>query len=359
MKANRMLFTILCSLFIWLMPQTSQECTTFCLGDSGELVFGRNYDWTIAEGLVMVNKRNVAKTALTMDDHPARWTSKYGSVTFNQYGRELPMGGMNEAGLVVEVMWLDETEYPEPDSRPAIDNLQWVQYQLDNFDTVEEVIGSDSLVRIMSGGGATIHYLVSDRTGKCASIEFIGGRLVYHTGERMEVKTLTNDTYAASTEFLKEHEEFGGKLPIPEGPGSLERFVRTSSMVKNYDPKASRSVVDYAFHILADVSQGEWTKWSIVYDMENLDVYFRTFGNQEIRYVDIDSLDFSCTAEVKVLDMNADLSGNIITDFTDYTRRINRELVGDVFKNTEFLKDTPEEVLDAISEYPESTVCTE
>ena len=35
---------------------------------------------------------------------PASWVSKYGSVTFNQYGRELPTGGMNEAGLVVETI---------------------------------------------------------------------------------------------------------------------------------------------------------------------------------------------------------------------------------------------------------------
>ena len=54
------------------------------------------------------------------------WTSTYGSATFNQYGREFPMGAMNEAGLVVETMMLDETEYPEADSRPAINILQWI-----------------------------------------------------------------------------------------------------------------------------------------------------------------------------------------------------------------------------------------
>ena len=56
------------------------------------------------------------------------WTSKYGSATFNQYGREFPMGGMNEAGLVVESMMLFETEYPLPDTRSGIDPTQWIQY---------------------------------------------------------------------------------------------------------------------------------------------------------------------------------------------------------------------------------------
>lgn len=358
MKSNRTTLLVFFAVFICLVPPSSHPCTTFLIDYGDELVFGRNYDWMVDEGFVMVNKKHVAKTALTSDE-PAHWTSTYGSLTFNQYGRELPMGGMNEIGLVVEVMWLDETKYPEPDSRPAIDNLQWVQYQLDNSSIVEEVINSDSLVRIRPGGGATIHYLVSDRMGHCASIEFIDGKLVYHTGETMAVKTLTNDTYSASIEFLKKHEGFGGKLPIPDGPGSLERFVRASKFIKTYDPKISKSAVDYAFDILANVAQSEWTKWSIVYDIQNLRVYFRTFANRETRYIDLDSLDFSCTTDVKVLDMNAEGSGNILDDFLDYTQEVNRKLIGNVFKKTEFLKDTPEDVLDAISRYPESTVCTE
>ena len=36
----------------------------------------------------------------------AQWQSKYASVTFNQYGVELPTGGINEKGLVVEIMGL-------------------------------------------------------------------------------------------------------------------------------------------------------------------------------------------------------------------------------------------------------------
>jgi choloylglycine hydrolase len=329
------------------------------LDQGDELVFGRNYDWTVDDGLVVVNKRGVSKTALTNDPHPARWTSEYGSVTFNQYGRELPLGGMNEAGLVVEVMWLDETEYPGPDSRPAIDNLQWVQYQLDNFSTVGEVLASDSLIRITSGGAARIHYLVGDRTGSCASVEFIDSALVYHTSNTMAVKTLTNDTYEASVKFLGEHEGFGGESPIPGGPGSLERFVRTSKMVAEYESEHVESVAEYAFDILADVSQDEWTKWSIVYDIENSRIYFRTFANRETRYIDLDSLDFSCKTPVRVLDINDDGAGDILQRMVDYAREINRNLIGSAFGKTEFLQGTPEEVLDLIASYPESTECEE
>jgi len=52
---------------------------------------------------------------------------------------EFPLGGMNEAGLIVETMVLEDTQYPSPDSRPEVETLQWVQYQLDNFSTIEAV----------------------------------------------------------------------------------------------------------------------------------------------------------------------------------------------------------------------------
>jgi choloylglycine hydrolase len=313
----------------------------------------------VDDGLLVVNKRGVQKTAMGQED-PVSWVSKFGSVTFNQYGREQPMGGMNESGLVVEVMWLDGTGYPEQDSRAALNELQWVQYQLDNCTSVEEVIASDSLIRI-SPGGATIHYLVGDRNGSCASIEFefLAGELVYHTAETMASKVLTNSTYEESSEFLGRHEGFGGEEVIPSGIGSLERFARASSMLAEYDPATMGTTVDYGFGILSSVSQGEWSVWNMVYDFVDRRIHFRTFGKEDIRYVDLDSLDFSCASEVEILDINADLAGSIHGELIPYTRDANRELVSSAFGKTPFLQGFPDEVLDAIAEYPERCLCTE
>ncbi|MDQ3821243.1 MAG: linear amide C-N hydrolase, partial [Acidobacteriota bacterium] len=171
-------------LLLCLSFQKSLACTTFCLKSNGELLFGRNYDWMIGDGLVFVNKRGVMKTATVANDGtPAKWVSKYGSVTFNQYGRENPMGGMNEAGLVVEVMWLDETQYSTDSSLPAVGSQEWVQYQLDTAATVDEAINNAARVRISSD--VKIHYLISDRQGRAASLEFLNGRLVVHTGAQL------------------------------------------------------------------------------------------------------------------------------------------------------------------------------
>ena len=341
------------------MPQAGQACTSFCLDHADQRIFGKNFDWHVDNALLMVNKRNVSKTALiskSSGQTPAKWTSRYGSITFNQIGRELPFGGMNEAGLVVEVLLFKKGQYPVPDSRPGISKFQWRQYQLDNFSTVEEVINSDLQIRIIQPkSGNVVHYIVCDRRGDCAIIEFIGGKLVCHTRETMPVKALTNtDAYTESVEYLKMHKGFGGKLPIPVGTDSLHRFVRTADMIKNYDPKTSKSAVDYAFDILFNVKQYN-TLWNIVYDIKNLRIYFRTSVNYQIRYLDLKSFDFSCTTPVKVLDINASFSGDVTNKFFDYTKEINRNLV-------EKLKDsynTPAKKIEAIWEYPESTICAE
>ncbi len=214
---------------IAVIPQVSQACSTFCLDHNNQPVFGKNYDWNVDDGLVIVNKRNVLKTSAA-EEPSISWTFKYGNVTFNQYGREFTHGGINEAGLVIELMWLSETRYPTPDSRSGLDCLQWVQYQLDNFSTVAEVIASDSKIRIVSTE-TPLHYLVCNSTGTCASIEFLDGKMVSHSGKTMPFKVLTNSTYAQSVEFLKQHGRFGGTTPIGNTSGSLDRFARAANLI--------------------------------------------------------------------------------------------------------------------------------
>src|SRR5690349_900031 len=85
----------------------AHPCTTFCMNVEGRVVFGQNYDWETRNGRIMINKRSVARQSLTQ--RPAFWVSQYASITFNQYGRDFPSGGMNEAGLVVALMDLDIT----------------------------------------------------------------------------------------------------------------------------------------------------------------------------------------------------------------------------------------------------------
>ncbi|HKP38206.1 MAG TPA: linear amide C-N hydrolase [Pyrinomonadaceae bacterium] len=327
-------------------------CTTFCLKNKGEVLFGKNYDWMVGEGLVFVNKRGVAKTSLE-DANPAKWTSKYGSVTFNQYGRENPSGGMNEAGLVIELMWLDGTQYPKPDTRPAVDVLEWIQYQLDSSASVDEVVANSEKVRISSL--VQLHYLVNDRAGNSATIEFLDGKLVAHRGSSLPVSTLTNDTYAKSLEYSK-------ATPVNNatGGGSLQRFARAAHKTGEFEKqeKSGQAAVDYAFEILSNVAQPGYTQWSIVYDQKRAKIHFRTLRAQQVKTIDARAFDYSCGSMVKFYDMNANDLGDVNGRFKDYSAQANRDLIERAFNGTDFLKFVPATVRDQLAAYPENFACS-
>jgi choloylglycine hydrolase len=371
MKISFFLTTLL-MLIICLIPQSGHSCTTFCLDKDGQLILGKNYDWMVEDCFVVINKRGVKKSALKGYTkgfgQSASWTSKYGSITFNQYGREFPAGGMNEAGLVIESMLIEVSEYPEPDSRAYINFMQWQQYQLDNFSSVEEVIASNKQIRIENAIFTTfgVHYLVCDRKGKCAIIEFLKGNMLYYTNKTMPVKVLTNITYKELMEFWEED-----KQPANDLAFSVERFATAATLLERYNAKTSQSAVDYAFDILKKVqAMGPIaTVWSIVYDIKNFRIHFRTLENQEIRYIDIKHFDFSCKTPVKVFDIQSAQSGDVTKKFIDYSQQINQVSVKNVFNKTVLpmpendsgaihLNKIPENLVDSISKYPETTICT-
>jgi penicillin V acylase-like amidase (Ntn superfamily) len=98
--------------------------------------------------MVVVNKRGIEKRNLSWADLVAarpgeprmKWTTKYGSVTFNAFGIDLPCYGMNERGLFLVELFLDKTYSRRDPSRPGMFWAQWIQYQLDNYSTVEEAV---------------------------------------------------------------------------------------------------------------------------------------------------------------------------------------------------------------------------
>lgn len=334
---------------------TAAACTTFNLRGGDVNIFGRNYDWSVGDGAVIVNKRGFLKAAMKVKDEkgtPATWKSKYGSITFNQYGREFPQGGMNEAGLVVEIMAVPEGQYPLPDSRPYVGKAQFRQYLLDCFSTVKEVIESDSLVRVSpTGKGPMTHLLVSDRTGASAVIEFIGGKRVVYTGESMPVRALSNTLYADSLSYWKDK-----KVPAVDTLMSVERFIRAADSASSFDAKAINAPIDHAFEVLKQVTQGDKTRWSIVYDIKTLQASFKTSSNPKIRSIDLKKMDFSCKSPVRMIDIDAG-SGDLSNSFQDYTLQANRKLVGDAFGKTDFLKNIPAQAIDAIAAYPDSEKC--
>ena len=296
-------------------------CSTFLLSKDGRYIFGRNYDWITGNGMVMVNARGAAKTSFTMGNGKTiSWTSAYGSITFNQFGKEFPHGGMNEKGLVIELMWLRETNYPAADNRIALSELQWIQYQLDNCTTVDEVIATDQKIRIGREGAAPLHFLIADAAGHAATIEYINGKMIVHQGSALNYPVLTNTPYDQATQ------QYNANKNARFNDNSVQRFATACNMVQQFTT-TKEEPVNYAFDILNKVAQPGYTKWSIVYDITNRKIYFTTSEQTQRKQVAFSDFDFTCKNTPPFINLNSGNKGPVSKFFTPLNYELNKTLI--------------------------------
>lgn len=326
----------------------SYACTTFFLEKNGQMAFGKNYDWTTGTGSVNTNLRGLAKSSLPLDNGAiVKWISKYGSTTFNQYGKEFPNGGMNEKGLVVELMWLSESKYPAKDNRPGLSVLQWIQYQLDNCSTVDEVVATDKIIRVVSTGTPQ-HYLVADSKGGVATIEFLGGKMIVHQNNKLPYPVLANSTYDASINAFRNKRTTDN---------SLDRFSNACSMIQQYkQAKTNKPLVDYSFDILDKVTQPGFTKWSIVYDITNKKIYFKTSGHQQQKMMAMNDFNFDCSAQPKSYNINQDDKGDISKRFIAFNNEANKKMLKQAFRESGL--NIKEELQNSLGEFVEAVRCS-
>lgn len=339
---------ILCLTVTFPQEHSCRACTSLCLDTPGGPVFGANLDLFSGEGLVFVNRRGVSKEGYLSGTtgETAKWTSEYGSVTFNLVGREFAWCGMNEAGLTISTMHLPDSGLPEPDSRPPVVSGFWVQYHLDTCATVEEVVRADSLVRLAQDA---CHFLVCDERGNCATMEYLGGNLVCHTGLALPIKALTNIPYAVALSCL----EHGTRLE-EDSNRSVERFVDAAASLKGYSAEAIVSPADYVLNILTDTVSAPHTKWSIVFDLRHRRAYFRTAASRAVRWLSLDGFDFSCEAPIMMLDVNTMPGGSVEDRFSPYDHERNLEVFSEFCRRwgVEVSADEADELMRFLESFP-------
>ncbi len=337
---------------------SARACTTVSIPKSFERVVAKSYDWDQDSGMLVANLRGLEKTAFTLKplDRPAKWTAKYGSLSFNQYGREFPLGGVNEKGLTVEIMWLNSAEYPAFDLRPTVNESQWIQYQLDNFATTAEAVTAADKIRV-SKVYADVHYLVCDSGGACATFEYLKGKLVIHSGATLSVPALANNTYEEHVQHWALFTGPGASRGIPTDSSSLSRFVRASLIADQFDPHGTKPAVELGFEVLDSVRASN-SVFNIVYESASGRAHFRTQSYPTIKFAQIADFDLQCSRtqeKTMVFDLNQNLIGDVRSEFTAYTEAENRRLIDIAFKDKE--KDLPSGVKEKVITYPSKHKC--
>ena len=321
------------------VPNLARACSAFRLMVDDKVVVGKSYDWLLGHGhgAVFTNLRGISKTALNLNDspNPAHWVSKYGSVTLTQFGKGFPISGINEKGLVVEMLQLKETRYnSEQDELPFVNEAQWSQFQLDNFASVDEVLANVDKLRVVQAFTG-IHYFITDTSGKSTVIDFVRHKPVVHVGVTLPVPGITNDTYLHSI-MLRNGALWANRWILSEVRTSGMRFLTVADRIEESKSVPKEQLVDYAFQTLEKVQQNGiststplvHSQWNIVYDLREGVIRFRTHKADQIKVLRMDGLDFSPAAVSKTFDMNtSNIEGDITTKLADFTPEFNRQLI--------------------------------
>ena len=289
------------------------------LGPDNMIVTGRTMDWKEdPQSNIYFFPRGMERRG-GKTDNTIKWTSVYGSVVTAGYDIGV-CDGMNEKGLVANLLFLAESDYHRPDDkRPVMGLSIWTQYVLDYFATVDEaveVLGNE-VFRIddpdlPNGAKSTLHLSISDPTGNSAIFEYINGNLVIHHGRDCQVMT-NSPTYDKQQTLDDYWEQIGGLVMLPGTNRASDRFVRASFYIKALPQTADyRQAVAGVFSVMRNVSVPlgisipsqpniASTRWRTVADQKNRVYYFESTLSPDIFWIDLNALDFSADKSVRKL----------------------------------------------------------
>ena len=264
-----------------------------------------------------------------------RWTSKYGSVIAAGYNIGTT-DGLNVAGLVANMLYLVEAEYPEDDGKsPTLCIAAWPQYALDNFASVAETVqalAADPFIPLApdlpNGKAMSLHLAVSDASGDSAIFEYVGGALRVHHGR--EYQTMTNSpVYDQQLAINSYWESLGGTTMLPGTNRAADRYVRASFYVKAIPQTGNaRSALASVLGVIRNASvplgistPGQpnisSTLWRTMSDHKDRTYFFDAATSPNAFWTPLADLDLAEGAPVKKLPLagGETYSGNAAGDF--------------------------------------------
>lgn len=270
------------------------------------------------------------------------WKSKYGSVVATAFDL-IATDGMNEAGFAGHILWLAESEYGKPEaSATQLSQAIWLQYYLDNFDTVAEAVewtkeSQVHIAQLFDPTGhlvPTLHLAINDATGDSAIIEYTDGKpQVYHD---RGYKVMTNSpTFDEQLELVKVYDGLGGDRPLPGSTLASDRFARALFYVDHQvQPKTQIDAIAAMFSIIRNAAQpfrtpepgkpdASQTIWQAVLDLTNRRYVFESTTRPGMVWVDFDELSFAEATKTLRLDLvsrlalEGGLAGDVSHKFAD------------------------------------------
>ncbi len=250
-------------------------CSLFAaLGDEDHLLYGRNFDWRYSPAVLLFTDPPGGYAAVSMvdiaylvsDDQARRLTDlplveRQALLT----APFLPFDGMNERGLVVGMAAVPSGDVRPDPARETIGSLGVIREMLDHAASVDEAVTILGSYNVDMEGGPSLHYLLADRSGRAALVEFYRGEMV----------VIPNDAaWHLATNFLR-------ASVAEDAEGECWRY---DVLWGRLAAAQGRRTAPQAIKLLEEVSQDS-TQWSVVYGINSGEVHVvmgRMYDNAQV-----------------------------------------------------------------------------
>lgn len=237
----------------------SWACTVFgALSAEGDRILGRNFDWYNHPALLLFADSPDGYASASLVDISYLGFTGNGNIPDSERERlreaaYIPFDGMNEKGLAVGMMAISAVKPVSDPHKVTLSSLNLIRLVLDYAENVEEALALIQNYNV-DFGQPTIHYLIADKSGHSAIVEYQDAQSANGSG----ILILRNGRpWQVSTNFSFSREQ-------PQGANSsCPRYNLAYGALEQAGGKLTQAE---AMEVLRQVSQPT-TQWSVTYNL--------------------------------------------------------------------------------------------
>lgn len=272
------------------------------------------------------------------------WKNKYGIIGINGFNVDVVADGMNEKGLVCGIFYFDKyAEYEALTEENASNSIaQWelATFLLGTCATVQEVRDILPSIRVVFSyletlSGMPLHYVVHDAQGKSLVVEYVKGKLTMYDNSfgvftnspsfdwhllnisnYLHLFTLPTASVALNDIQLFSPGQGSNLVGLPGDFMSPSRFLRLI-VFSQLSPQSANveECIGQIINIMDSVNvprgpvvsvadgtkRYDYTQWRTVHDLTHRRMYYRTYGNHNYYFIDLNKLSFDSGKKKKII----------------------------------------------------------
>jgi choloylglycine hydrolase len=299
----------LLSIFLTGLAQTAVACSDIFVNHAGTHIEARSMDFgmniALDDAFGFIGQENTTDVVLDAEKIPVQrltsWKNQYGYWGRRVFNTSKVDDAMNTEGLSISGLYLDGyTQYPEynpADKRPVLAVFDMINFLISQAKNVDEAVALINGRQIVQSAGeikpgiflknTPLHFVLRDKTGKSAVVEFVGGKTLVYTNAG---NVLTNSpTYPQHLDMVKKYdnlnvEKDNSLTGMPGGFDSPERFARGHLLTRYLPvPSSTQEALYQADFVISSCSVPYFGKpgsgyrsntiWKVLKDLDRGVVY--------------------------------------------------------------------------------------